>query len=85
MQVSTLLDICREYEATRFDLLMIDTEGYDFEIIKSIPFDKIDIDTIIWEHSHLIAETQEYSHVFLENKGYSITKCDSDTIAQKNK
>ena len=37
------------------DLLHIDAEGYDFEIIKTINFDRITPSMILYEHTHLAA------------------------------
>lgn len=45
----TFMELCYKYDIRHIDYLQIDTEGYDAEIIKSIDFDKVDIDIIKYE------------------------------------
>ena len=52
----TFNDLCDKYEIRHIDFLQIDTEGYDAEIIKSIDFTKIKIDTIKYEIWHFPVE-----------------------------
>jgi FkbM family methyltransferase len=42
-------NLCRKYDITHIDFLQVDTEGYDYEIIKSIDFEHISIDVIKYE------------------------------------
>lgn len=45
----TFMELCNKYGITDIDLLQIDTEGYDVTIIKSIDFQKVKINTLIYE------------------------------------
>jgi len=45
----TFEDICKKEEITKIDYLQIDTEGFDYEIIKMIDFNKYDIKQIRFE------------------------------------
>lgn len=45
----TFNNLCDKYNITDIHYLQIDTEGYDSEIIKSIDFNKINIDIIKYE------------------------------------
>lgn len=73
-----------KHKVMKVDLLAIDTEGYDYEIIKTIPFDKLKPRVIIYEHSHL----NEYDRIgcsnLLSNLGYKLKVTTSDTIANLN-
>ncbi len=42
-------ELCEKHKIDHIYYLQIDTEGYDSEIIKSIDFDKIEIDTLRYE------------------------------------
>lgn len=64
------------------DLLMIDVEGYEFEIIKSIPFNLCKIKQIIYEHSHYNLEKRKQIENYLIGFGYSIIHFESDTVAE---
>ena len=52
VKVTTLKSLIPKYKVKKINLILIDTEGYDFEIIKTIPFEFIEPDVIIYEHSH---------------------------------
>jgi len=65
----TVNDLLDKYKLHKIDILFIDTEGVDDLIIKSIDFNKLEIDEIYFENLHL-SQSDIYS--FLENKGYAI-------------
>jgi FkbM family methyltransferase len=48
-----LSDLLDRHGVEKIDLLQIDAEGYDFEIIKTVPFDKVSPQIIHFEHAHL--------------------------------
>ena len=59
--------ICQEEAITEIELLMIDTEGYDFTILDSIDFTKIDIKNIIHESWEFNTEScyEKYENINL--------------------
>ena len=64
MTVNQLFD---KHQMKKIDYLFIDSEGLDEVIIKSIDFDKYEIDQIYFEGLHInVHSTVE----FLFNKGY---------------
>ena len=65
--------------ANHIDLLHIDTEGYDYEIIKSIDFDKHQPSLILFEHTHL--KNVSEVHVYLSDMGYVCEQYERDTLA----
>ena len=64
----TINQLFDRHNLSKIDLLYIDAEGLDFEIIKSIDFEKYDILKITYEHLHVDGELVIN---FLESKGYS--------------
>ena len=64
----TLNQLFEKHDLIDIDVLYIDVEGLDFELIKSIDFNKFNIINIIYEHLHIDGEE---AIQFLENKGYN--------------
>jgi len=93
-------ELCKKYNVTDIYYLQIDTEGYDSEIIKSIDFDNINIETIKYENwgfgedcfkrygedgkKYGINAIKTVTDI-LESKGYIIENLGEDTIAKKIK
>jgi FkbM family methyltransferase len=66
IKINNLFD---KYNLKDIDLLFIDAEGIDDKIIKSIDFEKYNINTIYYENMHI--DKNDMS-IFLENKGYEV-------------
>lgn len=62
----------QEYNIEKIDLLQIDVEGFDFEIIKMIDFDKFSPDIINYENKNLTEDDRKSCERFLEKKGYRL-------------
>jgi FkbM family methyltransferase len=67
----TLNQLFDKHALINIDILYIDAEGLDFELIKSIDFNRFNIINIIYEHLHIDGEE---AIKFLELKGYSTIK-----------
>lgn len=65
------------------DLLQIDTEGFDFEVIKMFDFDRYSPKIINYESVHLKASERIECESFLKNKGYLFLDNKGDTCAVK--
>lgn len=76
----TFKTLLKKHDIKEFDLLHIDTEGHDYKIIKTIPFEEFKPKIILYEHKHL-GDSKEKCISFLENKGYSIISFKHDTLA----
>jgi hypothetical protein len=46
-------DLIEKYNISEIEYLFIDTEGYDYQIIKSIDFNKTKINKVKFEYKHL--------------------------------
>jgi len=56
---------------TTIDYFSLDVEGAELEVLKHIPFDKIDIKTLSVEYAH-VPEGKEGLEYFMVSKGYTI-------------
>jgi FkbM family methyltransferase len=75
--------LLREFDEGRFDLLAIDTEGFDFEILKMLDLGRISPRVIIYEEL-LDQSTAEDCRKYLEEHGYTCRRIRKDVLALKN-
>jgi FkbM family methyltransferase len=81
ISVISFEELMTKHGVLTVSLLHIDTEGYDFEILKSINFTKYTIENILFENSHLSSEEYEACIKYLKAQGFNkIKKCGGDTI-----
>lgn len=73
--------LLQRHRIPQIDVLVIDTMGFDFEIIKLFPFDLMKPHIIHFEHSMLTPEDQRACLEGLTCQGYSLAKVAVDTIA----
>ena len=84
-------DLLIKYNIYEIDYLFIDTEGFDYQIIKSIDFNKVKINKVKFEYKHLddtfkfeirLAELRKYFSIL----NYRETDFDDENITfEKNK
>jgi FkbM family methyltransferase len=67
--VRTIESICEEHNIPVIDYLSIDVEGAEFSVIKSINFDKVFIEVIVFENNYNDGNTTGII-TYLEGKGY---------------
>ena len=79
-----LPELLRKHNVQKIDLIHIDTEGYDFEVIRQIDFDTFDPLIILFEHKHLCESDLNKCLGRLFNKGYSLIQEGGNTIAFKS-
>ncbi len=77
--------LTRKHGVQRIDVLNIDTEGYDFEILKMIDFDRWSIPLLIYEHPHLSPADRSACEAMLADKGYECFSDDRDTVALRTR
>jgi FkbM family methyltransferase len=77
--------LIKKHDVTKIDLLQIDVEGYDFEIIKGIDFEKIAPKVIHFEHAHLRTIERAQCVKFLIAKGYKLVIGAYDVTAFQSK
>ncbi len=81
IKVISLKSLRDQYDLDNIDLLQIDTEGYDFEIIKL--FDLVDQPpgVIVYEHAHLCSDDQSLCQQHLVEHGYTLSEDRGNTLA----
>jgi FkbM family methyltransferase len=72
--------LIENYNVGKIDLLHIDAEGYDYEIIKMVPFDRIRPTMIYYESEHLKREDKLSCEKMLATHGYRLIRA-KDTFA----
>jgi FkbM family methyltransferase len=70
-----------QYQVPRISLLQIDTEGYDYEVIKLFDVPTIRPEMIHFEHKHLPRRSWEECLEMLVSQGYQISYTFEDTLA----
>jgi FkbM family methyltransferase len=85
VEVLTWKDLVARYDITQVNYLKIDTEGLDFDIIKTIDFNSINIKLIKTEHEHISDQgyTLEEMVDFLKENNYIIEIFETDIVAIK--
>ncbi len=71
------------FEGKTPDLLAIDTEGYDYEILKIIDLDRITPEVIIYEEALFDEETARECREYVEAHGYNYRSYGRDALAVK--
>lgn len=77
----TFEGLCYKHDIHSVDIIHIDTEGYDFEIIKLIDFEKFSPRILLYEHKHLSESDQVLCRQHLKNLGYQLVSTPRDTLA----
>lgn len=78
---TTIADLLKKHQFEKLDLLQIDTEGYDFEIIKTINFSELKPSMISFESEHLSDSDYKACKDLLSSHGYQIKQIDRDSVA----
>ena len=77
----TFESLLHKHNISNVDLLIIDTEGFDYEIIRTIDFKKHAPGLIYFEHFHLLSEDRLECWGYLSSLGYKCAVTYKDTIA----
>jgi len=78
LTVATLL---RRHALSRLDLIVIDTEGLDWRILRQFDLATLRPKLILYEHQHLAVEERAGAHQFLARHGYDWAEVpEGDTI-----
>jgi len=65
----------------RLDLLLIDTEGYDLELLELFDFERFRPDIVRFEHVHLSRADWDEAVELLARRGYRVLREEYDTTA----
>ena len=81
---TTLNQLIEKYNFRAFDLLLIDAEGFDFEIIRSIDFELIKPRIIIFEHFHFKGDMKSKIDQLLKKLHFKTIEGKINTIAYQS-
>jgi FkbM family methyltransferase len=81
VQTVTFDSLCRRHDVQQVDLIVIDTEGYDWEILRSIDLARWAPALVVYEHFHLTAIDRAAARDDLTGLGYQIMEEGFDTFA----
>lgn len=76
----TYTSLCRRHDAPRVDLLVIDTEGHDWTILRSVDFAGERPRLVVYEHFHLSAADRAEARAHMERLGYETLEEGFDTF-----
>ncbi len=77
----SLKQLLERHRVEKINLLMIDTEGYDYAIIKQLNFDIIKPNIILYEQKHLNNIDKKNCEQLLISQRYSLSRHFSNTMA----
>ncbi len=83
IRTTTVKELLVKHAVSHVDLLLIDTEGYDFEILKTIDFNNFRPDLLIFEVSNLNRKDFNESIEMLKSNDYKLYINHIDCIALK--
>lgn len=78
----TFEELCNRNSVRTVDLIHIDTEGFDYEVLKMIDIDRFQPSLILYEHKHLSDSDRISARSLLSARGYQLLQLNSmDTVA----
>jgi len=76
----TFDSLCRKHGIEHVDIIQIDTEGYDFEVIKLIDIERLKPRLLLFEREHL-GDERAACYAFLQERGFELIEEGMDAIA----
>ena len=84
VKIVSAASLLKDDNISKLDLLMIDTEGFDYEVIKMFEIEKNKPGMIIFEHSHLSESDYNDCTSLLRSNDYQVRKDGANTVALKS-
>jgi FkbM family methyltransferase len=81
VEALTFAGLCERHGIGRLDVLVIDTEGYDAEILRHVDLAAHAPRLVVYEHYHLSRADRAATRALLERAGYETMEEGFDTIA----
>ena len=81
--VMPLCDVLARHRVERVDFMHVDTEGFDYQVLRQIDFARFRPRLILYEHQHLSAADQEAARQLLGAQGYECASLGPDTLATR--
>ncbi len=81
VEVATAADICERAGMDQLDLLMIDVEGWDWQVLRAFPFERVSVGLVVFEHGHLCRADRGAAVGKLTALGYQVQLLHANAIA----
>lgn len=81
VSVITFKQLIKKHSLPRIDIIQIDTEGYDYEILKLIDFEFCRPFLLFYEHRHLSSSDNNVALELLYHNGYLLHYGEEDVVA----
>jgi FkbM family methyltransferase len=75
----------KKHGIDKFDLIHIDTEGYDYEVLRLLDLKHINADVVLFEHKHLDEVSYKKAIEILQKLNYKLYRHSGDTIGVTRK
>ncbi|MEE4488998.1 FkbM family methyltransferase [Streptomyces sp. BE230] len=76
----TFTTLCERSDVARVDVIHMDTEGHDYEILKSIDLVRYRPELVIYEHKHLDSTHRAAADAMMREYGYATAEIGYDTL-----
>lgn len=73
----SLAELLKQSAVQDVQVLMIDTEGFDYEVLKQIPFEQMRPAFVLWEHKHLYANRKPAEQL-MRSRCYAVRVLDKE-------
>jgi len=80
----TVSEVLDAHQVSTVDILIVDTMGFDFEILKLFPFERTMPSIVSFEETMLSYEDRLAAYALLQGLGYGLCKVGVDTIGYLN-
>ncbi|MDQ2650612.1 MAG: FkbM family methyltransferase, partial [Actinomycetota bacterium] len=77
----TFDELCQKHGVEHLDLVHIDTEGYDYEVLRLVDLDRWRPTVVLFEHKHLSPDDRAAALARLEARDFELLADDTDTLA----
>jgi FkbM family methyltransferase len=74
-------DLIEKHQIEKIDLLLVDTEGYDYEILRQIDFETMAPAILLYEHQYMHKQQRRLVEKELNVRGYRISRHFGNTLA----
>ena len=79
----SLPSLLSKHRVEVLDVLLIDTEGYDYEIVKQLDFARYRPKLLLYEHKHLTPSDRQSCELLLQSQGYRLATHFSNSLAYR--
>lgn len=80
VQCLSLASLLAKHQVNHLDAFIVDAEGFDWEIIQTIPFERVRPILLMYEHAHLKPADDSACTAMLNGQGYHILRRNTNSL-----